>query len=666
MPTGFPTVPSAKNVNFRFGDFEMRREALELTRNGMRVRLQIQPFHVLELLLERAGEVVTREELRARVWPSNVYIDFNHGLNNSIARLREALGESAEKPRYIETLHRVGYRFIHPIESVELRAGVSPEVSAKMTLPEAADVVLHAAKQPGVPAPVTTRSKPSPRLLVIGGLLSMIALVATLMVIGRDVKHAVDAPIRSIAVLPFRDLSEDGKRDYFAAGMTEALITRLAQNPSLRVVSRRAAAKYAEEPIAEIARDLKVDGVIDSSIVRQGSDLRVDVQLVRAADESYVWAQSYQRSMQDVFLLQRELADDISSEINTGVGGKPNGRVSVARSDDIEAYELYLQGRHLLNQRNRQSVSRGLEYFQRAIDLDPRFAAAYAGLGNAYAMLGGQTLVKSILAEDVRPAAMAAASRAVELDAGLAEAHWAKAIVLTHLFPRSMQTDLEIEQEYRLTLRLNPALADARHSYANFLSNRRRSSEAIEQFRDALLLDPLSPNFMSRLGMELVDNGQVEEGMKLMRQAVEIEPWQFNVQVRLGWTYAALEQFDEANKALALAEQVSPGSPHALAVRSYVAARSGEVAKATAALTELHAQAEALDAPFLIAIVYVGLQQDRDSALEWLERAATSQNPFRRDGLYGPNSPIYDWLRDDPRFERIRQRVEGSEPSPDS
>jgi TolB-like protein/DNA-binding winged helix-turn-helix (wHTH) protein/Tfp pilus assembly protein PilF len=664
MPTGFPTVPSTKNVNFRFGDFEMRREALELTRNGMRVRLQIQPFRVLELLLERAGEVVTREELRARVWPSNVYVDFNHGLNNSIARLRDALGDSADTPRYIETLHRVGYRFIHPIESVEARAGVSPETRAQPELPEATDGVLHPAKQPRVPTPVTARSKPSPHLLVVGALLCTIALVATLMVIGRDANHAIDAPIRSIAVLPFRDLSEDDKRDYFAAGMTEALITRLAKDPSLRVVSRRTAARYqyAEESIAEIARDLQVDGVIDSSIVRHGNDLRVDVQLVRAADESYVWAQSYQRSIQDVFLLQRELADDISSEINAGIGGK----VSVARSDDIGAYELYLQGRHLLNQRNRQSVSRGLEYFQRAIDLDPGFAAAYAGVGSAYATLGGQTLVKSISAKDVRAAAMAAASRAVELDAGLAEAHWAKATVLNHLFPRSRQTDLEIEQEYRLALRLNPALADARHGYANFLSNRRRSSEAIEQFRDALLLDPLSPNFMGRLGMELADNGQVEEGMKLMRRAVEIEPWQFNAQVRLGWTYAALQQFDEANKALAVAEQVSPGSLQALAVRGYVAARSGEVAKATAALTELQAQAEAIDAPFLIAIVYVGLQQDRDSALEWLEKAASSQNPFRRDGLYGPNSPIYDWLRDDPRFERIRQQVEGSEPNSDS
>jgi TolB-like protein/DNA-binding winged helix-turn-helix (wHTH) protein/thioredoxin-like negative regulator of GroEL len=660
MPTGFPRVPAAKSINFRFAEFELRPEALELTRNGVRIRLQIQPFRVLELLLERAGEVVTREEFRARVWPSNVYVDFDHGLNNAIARLRESLGDSADNPRYIETLHRIGYRFIYPTEPIEAAASLAPEVSAQTALPETTDTVLHDAPQAGVPAPVTARSRLSPRLLAIGAMLFAIALFGTLMAIDRGANHRGVTPIRSVAVLPFRDLSEDGREDYFAAGMTEALITRLAQNQSLRVVSRRAAAIHqdAEEPIAEIARDLQVDGVIDGSIVRQGNNVRIDVQLVRATDESHAWAQSYQRSMQDVFQLQRELADDISSEIDAGVGGKPKEQVSVARSDNIEAYELYLQGRHLWNQRNRQSVSNSLGYFQRAIQLDPDFAAAYAGLAQAYVTLGGRTLVKSMPAEDVRPAAMAAARRAVELDADLAEAHWAMAGVLSHLFPQTMQRDAEIEREYLLALRLNPASADTRHGYGNFLSNRRRSDEAIAQYRDALRLDPLSPNIVGRLGMELAANGQVEEGMDFMRRAVELEPWQFNAHVRLGWAYALFGQYEEATRAFAVAEQVSPGGPQTLAGRSFVAARSGDKAQATAVLAELQAQAEAVDAPFLVAIVYVGLQ-DRDGALEWLERAASSSNMLRRGGLYGLDNPIYDWLRNDPRFEQIRRVAEG-------
>lgn len=652
-------MPASSTNKFCFAEFELHREALELTRNGTRIRLQIQPFRVLELLLEHAGEVVTREEFRARVWPSNVYVDFDHGLNNAITRLREALSDSTDNPRYIETLHRVGYRFICPIERIEAPASLAPEASSQTALSEATDTVFHDAQQSSVPAPVTARSKQSPSLLAICAALFTISVFVALAVIDRDANHAGVTPIRSIAVLQFRNLSKDGSEDYFAAGMTEALITRLAQNQDLRVVSRRVAARHQdpEKPIAEIARDLQVDGVVDGSIVRQGTSVRVDVRLVRATDESHAWAQSYERSIQDVFQLQRELADDIGSEIDAGVDGKLREQVSVARSDNSKAYELYLQGRHQWNQRNRQSVSNSLKYFQKAIQLDPNFAAAHAGLAQAYATLGGQTLVQSMPAEEVRPAAMAAARRAIELDTRLAEAHWAMAGVLSQLFPQSMQMDPEIEREYLLALRLNPASADTRHSYGNFLSNRLRSEEAIAQYREALLLDPLSPNIVGRLGLELADNGQVEEGMDFMRRAVEIEPWQFNAQLRLGWAYAAIGRYEEATRAFAVAEQVSPGSPHTLAGRGFVAARSGDKARATAVLEELQAQAEAIDAPFLVAIVYVGLQ-DRDGALEWLERAASSSNILRRGSLYALDKPIYDWLRNDPRLERIRQIVE--------
>ena len=279
MPPGFPRVPAAKSINFRFAGFELRPEALELTQNGERIRLQIQPFRVLELLLERAGEVVTREEFRARVWPSNVYLDFDHGLNNAIAPLLEVLGDSADNVRYIETMHRVGYRFIYPIEPIEAPASLAPEFSAQTALPETTDTELLNAKQASVPAADTARPRRLRPLLVIGAVLFAFALFGTLMFIDRGPRQVDATPIRSIAVLPFRDLSEDGRSNYIAAGMMEALITRLAQNQSLRVVSRRAAARYqdAEKPIAEIARDLQVDGVVDGSIVRQGNDVLGDL-----------------------------------------------------------------------------------------------------------------------------------------------------------------------------------------------------------------------------------------------------------------------------------------------------------------------------------------------------------------------------------------------------
>jgi TolB-like protein/DNA-binding winged helix-turn-helix (wHTH) protein/thioredoxin-like negative regulator of GroEL len=659
-------VPSPAHRRFRFAEFEIHGDTLELRRNGAHVRLQIQPFRVLELLVERAGDVVTRDELRARVWPSNVYVDFDHGLNNAIARLREALGDSGEERRFIETIPRVGYRFIHPVERL---ANGSDSSSLGEPSPAAADESIRPDRQ-GAARRTAVAGLGRPHRWAMTGLVAL-ALAAVGIVAFNRLRgnHAAEAPIRSIAVLPLRDLSQDGKQQYLAAGMTEALVTRLAQNRSLRVVSRRSGEKYrdAQKSIAEISRELQVDGVIDGSIVRQGDDLRIDIQIVRAADESHLWAQSYQRPMHDIFLLQREVAEDISREVSAVADGATSAPVSVARSGNLEAYELYLQGRHAWNQRSADSVATSVEYFQRAIQLDPNFAAAYAGLADAYTSLGGPTLVKSTPAGEVRAPAMAAARRAIELDDELAEAHRAMANVLSRLFPRSIQTDSEIEREYLLALRLDPASADTRHHYAIFLSTRNRSDEAIGQFREALHLDPLSPNIMGRFGMELASNGQVEEGMKLMQRAVEVEPWQFNAQLRLAWAYAAFERYEEAQRAFALAERISPGSPQTLAGQSYVAARLGDVEGATAALAELEAQASTVDVPFLVAIVYVGLQ-DRDDALKWLERAAAAptRSMFTRRSYYGLDSPIYDWLRSDPRFERIRRLAQGSTRAPES
>ena len=260
---------------------------------------------------------------------------------------------------------------------------------------------------------------------------------------------------------------------------------------------------------------------------------------------------------------------------------------------------------------------------------------------------------------------MAAGRRAIELDSGLAEAHRAMANVLSLLLPQSAQTDSEIEREYLLALRLDPASAETRHRYAMFLSSCRRSDEAIAQMRDALRLDPLSPNIMGRLGMELAGNGQVEEGLRLMQRAVDLEPWQFNAQLRLGSAYAAFGRFEEAERALEVAERISPGTPHALATRSYVAARLGDVEHATAGLAELEAKAAAIDAPFLVAVVYSGLR-DRDGALRWLEKGAATHPNLPKASYYGMDSPIYDWLRDDPRFERVRRRLQGSTQDPQS
>ncbi|MDH4072470.1 MAG: winged helix-turn-helix domain-containing protein [Gammaproteobacteria bacterium] len=627
-------MPSQARRYFRFAGFEMDRDALELHKDGQRVPLQIQPFRVLELLVEKAGVAVTRDELRERVWPANVFVDFDHGLNNAVARLREALGDAASEPRFIETLPRIGYRFVYPAADIETEAGVivgQPEVNRSTRWPwlrKLAAVAIAAALAS----------------VVVGNYL-------------RDVGSATR--IGSVAVLPFRDLSAPPDASFLGEGMTEALITRLAQHPQVRVLSRRSADRYRDShvTIADIAADLGVEGIIEGSYVRRDDLLRIDVRLLRAADESHAWAQSYDIGAGDIFRLQDQVADDVLEELGGGSGAvKPN---SVARSNDLSAYELYLQGRHLFHQRSREAVTRSLDYFRRAIERDPAFAAAYAGLAESYVTLAGRTLVQSMKAEDVRDEALDAARRALALDKYLAESHGAMGQVLDKLYPRSDDRDVEVETYYRRAIELDPSYSTAFLWLGNFVSLRGRSTEAIDLYRRGMAIDPVSPSILSRLGAELLDHDQIDEGMVLLERAIDIEPYQFNARLRMGWALAALGRLDEAQVSFAVAEEVSPRSHHALGGLAFVAAKKGDEAKARALLAEFQPVADELDTPFLPAIVYVALG-DNANALAWLDRSAASSQFLVNPGFFSLDDPVYDGLRNDPAFERIRRKAESA------
>jgi len=273
--------------------------------------------------------------------------------------------------------------------------------------------------------------------------------------------------------------------------------------------------------------------------------------------------------------------------------------------------------------------------------------------------------VSSMDAEEVRPRAIAAAEKALELDDRLAEAHAAQAAVFDRLYPFDRALEQKIESGFLRALELNPNYVSAKHWYGNFLSKRHRNAEAIAQYRQALLIQPLSLNLISRLGMELLDTGQVAEGMSTLLKAAELEPWQFNVQLRLGWAFAALGRYEEANRAFAVTDQISPGNPQTSSGRAYVAALSGDVSLAQELLASVSGPAGEMDNAFLVAIVYVGLR-DKEKALEWLSKAAHSSKVLSKRGFYGLDDPIYDWLRDDPRFVEIRRVALDSEGHADS
>src|SRR5438552_8487247 len=306
----------------RFGVFEVDLRAGELRKQGVKIKLQEQPFHLLQMLLEHPGEIVTREELRGRIWPADTFVDFDQGLNNAIKRLRESLSDSPENPRFIETIPRHGYRFIANL-------GVTP------------------------------------------------------------------GQIKSLAVLPLENLSRDPEQEYFAEGLTEALITTLAKIGELRVVSRTSAMQYkgVHKPLREIARELEVDFVVEGTVLRVGRRVRITAQLIDASRETHLWAESYERDLRDVFALQSEVAQAIAREVHIKLTPQDLAHFAQPHPVDPEAYEAYLKGRYHWNRRSRDGLGKATQHFQQAIAKDPTYAAAYSGLADCLSVLGYRRLV---------------------------------------------------------------------------------------------------------------------------------------------------------------------------------------------------------------------------------------------------------------------------------
>ncbi|MGB7600932.1 MAG: winged helix-turn-helix domain-containing protein, partial [Candidatus Sulfotelmatobacter sp.] len=405
--------------NYRFGPFELRTGARELSKGGTKVKLRGQPYLILEVLLSRAGEIVTREELREKLWPADTFVDFEHGLNTSVKKLRQALCDSADAPRYIETEPRFGYRFVAPVEVV-------PE-NKPQSLVEAAPVPLL---PPAVPHG-TAQAAPSGRN-AIGFALVVVVLLGVVWYVQsasrmklRDSSNAALAArpakvINSIAVLPLDNLSNDPTQDYFTEGMTDELINDLAQLGGLRVTSRTSVMRYkgGTKTVPQIGKELGVDALIEGTVERVGNRVRIRVQLIDAATDRHLWARSYDHELKDVLLLQSTAAHDIASEIE-GQVVEPSAqlRTSNERPVQTDAYEAYLKGRFFWNKRSLQSLQQAVKYFQQAIALDPTYARAYAGLAESYAIMGYMVRPSNEQALKGR----AAARRAIELDDQLPE-----------------------------------------------------------------------------------------------------------------------------------------------------------------------------------------------------------------------------------------------------
>src|SRR6478752_3418748 len=429
----------------RFGSFEANLQAGELRKQGLKVRLQDQPFQILAMLLERPGELVTRQEIHQKLWPADTFVDFDHGLNNAINRLREALGDSAGTPRFIETLPKKGYRFIGQV------TGDEPPAEAEYQPAEGTPV----AKPVPIPGNIEEESKARPRFLVITLVCCFALALAVIAFLGwRRIRAG--PPLGSgyvmLAVLPFQNLSGDPSQDYFSDGLTEEMIAQLgALSPDqLGVIARTTTMtyKHSSKSVHQIGSELGVGYVLESSVRRDGDQVRISVQLIRVHDQVHLWTHSYDRHISHSIELQEEVAKAVAEQIEVKLSPAYRGRTNPHHLD-AEANEAYLRGRYFWNQFTPEGYRKAISYFQQAIERDSNFAEAYSGLADSYSFL---VVTDSIPASEGNPKAREAARRAVALGLNLAESHASLAVALG----RSEWNWSGAEDEYKRAIALNP------------------------------------------------------------------------------------------------------------------------------------------------------------------------------------------------------------------
>ena len=455
--------------------------------------------------------------------------------------------------------------------------------------------------------------------------------------------------VESVAVLPLEDLSGDPVRDYFADGMTEALITDLAKIKALRVISRTSVMRYkgAHKPLPQVARELNVDAVVEGSVLRSGNRVRITAQLIHAATDHHLWAESYERDFRDILSLQSEVARAIANEVRVKLMPQDRARLASVRSLDPEAYQLYLKGRYFWNKRTAEALKKGIEYFHQAIDLDSNSALAYAGLADAYADLADEA---SIPPREALAAARAAALKALELDENLAEAHSA----LAHV-----KQDCDFDwpaagREYRRAIELNPTYTEAHHMYSHYLMGLGQTEESLAASKRALELDPLSPALNVHLGWHHFFARQYDRAIQACRKTLELYPGYAKAHHFLARAYGQSGMFDRAFAEFQKAIQSSGGSLLIKSELGHAYAASANRAEALSVLNELKELAAERYVPsFHIALIHIGLGE-KDRAFEWLDKACEE-----RSGLLGclKVDPRLDPLRSDPRSQDLLRRI---------
>ena len=635
-----------------FGDYVVDIHSYELRKHGIRLKLQDQPFQILKLLLERPGQLVTREQLRSELWTQSTFVDFDAGLNAAIRRLRDALNDSPDTPRYIETLPRHGYRFIAPVQELPETPPVASPPPVSTRAAQSVSPAGHA-EAIGTKDNLSTAPPESnwrlfiPAIVVAAVLLLVVALKSES---ARRRFFVSDAATKdqSIAVLPFENLSNNGSEQYFADAMTDALITNLSQVGSLKVTSRTSVIQFrtSRPSLPEIARQLHVDSVIEGTIVRDGDRIRITAQLIDANSDRHLWAKRYDRDLTDILSIQADVATQIASEVRANLTPQEKDRLSQTRAVNPEAYEAYLKARYFYRREDEENLVKAKDYYLKSINLDPSFAPAYTGLAENYAYLA---FMRTSSPDDWRDATRLL-KKSLELDPISAPTHTLLGIV-------RWQFNCDIpgaESEFAEALRLNPGDMFSRDYYSFYLLENGRHDEAILQKRQVLAHDPVSIRTNGELGLYYFEAKRYDEAIQQLQQTLELDPSYSPALMRLGWAYREKKEYDQAipymQKAVAQDDihrkREYLGEVYALAGRKEEALQTAELLKKL--------RSKKTETAVGIALIYADLGQN-GLAYSWLEKAKSGDE-------ITISNPGFDAMRSDPRFKVFEARMAVKDP----
>jgi TolB-like protein/DNA-binding winged helix-turn-helix (wHTH) protein/Flp pilus assembly protein TadD len=624
---------------FRFGVFEADLQFGRLTKHGKRIRLQEQPFRLLVMLLEKPGELVTREELRGGLWPRTT-VDFDHGLNKAISKVRDALGDSAENPRFIETVARRGYRFLADVAAIH--DGQPETVAGHLAIQE----------EPGPLQPIDAVISPRRPLRALAWWLSGFGLVLVLAIALAWTLYPwrqAEAKVRSLAVLPLENLSGDASQDYLADGTTEELITDLGQISALRVISRTSVMTYksARKPLAQIGRELNVQAVVEGSVLRSGEHVRITAQLIQVPADRHMWAQSYEGDLRDTLALQSRVARDIANQIRATLGRQEQAELEKSQAVNPQAYEAYLKGRYFWNKRTVDGLKTAIAYFNQAIEIDPAYAKAYSGLADAYA-LSGDWEYGVLPPQEAFTQATAAAKEALALDNSLSEAHTSLAFAMD-LYAWNW---IGAGEEYRQAIALSPGYATAHLWYAWHLIVTGRTGEGVAELREAESLDPLSLIIIADLADALCIAHQYDESVQQSKKALALDPNFPVAHYELGQALAQKHLYDDAIAEFERAIELGGHSAVFDSNLAYVYAVTGRREEALKLISELEDRPDGKpSADANVALIYVGIADD-DQAMIWLNKAYEAR--FNPSILL---RPAWDPLRSDARFKDLMRRI---------